>query len=193
MNKVLACTAWSPTHSEFFHSWGSGVAAQDPDEIFITTHFAEDKFDSIVGAMEKARKYALSKDFTHLMNIEADHKLPFEALDHCLTMDKDVVIMAGRYGVYMEKPEAVPVCSFVTSCVGWGSMVVRRSVMEVVPFDVFKEDRKRYGDPLWPDIGWYRAVIRRGFEIWYDYRVMVDVMQKPNPGIQKSFAVGLKE
>lgn len=185
MRKVLISTAWSPTHSPYFSEYADGISNLNLDglehELFITTHFAKSKFQSIVGAMHKAERYAKLKGFTHIFNVEADRKLiDVDLLHKMLDIDSDIVLGYS----HREHPEIPEFVQYTPShdCVGWGTMLVTTQLLKEISFTV--GDR---GAASWPDRMWLKRCYVEGKKITI-MDIDVITMEKSSNAILDSFA-----
>lgn len=159
--RILICTAWSPTHSEYLLQYSNGVFQQNSEhkiEIFLTTTFAKDKFKSIVGSMIDAQKYALEYNFTHLFNLEADRYIGKNTLKKMLEIDSDVVVGAPTGSLQIG--EETSHISNVNSSLGWGCMLVKTDVLKVAPFNIAISDSGE-----WPDRRWFKYCLHRGINV----------------------------
>jgi hypothetical protein len=166
--KVLISTAWSPTHSWWFSEYSQGIANQIlpmdvTTEFFITTTFATTKFESIVGSMLQAQRYAIYKEFTHLLNVEADRLIGHKTLDTLLRVDRDVVLgipseYIGQYPVLKSGPTEY---RRVSDEIGWGVMLVKTNVLLGASFEAGLVG----GGLMWPDRMWIKYCLSHGVDI----------------------------
>jgi len=181
-DRVLIATAWSPTKSHCFEDYQAGVVSalksRAETELFITTSFAESKFESIVGAMSQARAYALEGGFTHYLNVEADFKLPEGALDLMLQMRKSVVLPGRGEGEGLVR---MNYDTLIGSRIGWGVVLITRKVLEKAPF-LF------HGSFLTPDRAWFKFLLHAGIEVWQNRDLVIQPLEPAAQHPERSFA-----
>lgn len=185
--KTLIATAWWPTKSRLFSQYAQGVITQleeNDAEMFITTSFAESKFESIVRSMVAAEQYALNQDFTHLLNVEADMQLAPGFLDRLLKLEKPVVVVA-----HDERPEKKSrpgnFQTLIDSRIGWGAMLVSCDVLQKIPFEsAFR------GDYLTPDRLWFKRLLMENIPVWIEANEKPHLLEKAESGPRRAFIGG---
>lgn len=186
--KTLICTSWWPTKSPLFADFSRGLTGQfDQDvELFLTTSFAESKFESIVRSMVSAEQYMLNHPFTHLLNVEADVMLPDGFLSRLIEMDKPVIVCA-----HDQRPERKSFVgdfkTLIDSRIGWGAMLVQRDVLEQIPFEsAFR------GDYLTPDRLWFKRLLSSNVPVWVDTTERPKLLEQAENGPRSAFQGGTR-
>ena len=181
--KVLIATAWWPSKSRWFGQYSSGVlgVVGDADtEIFITTSFADSKFESIVRSMYQAEQWAKKHGHTHILNLEADKVIGPGSLHTLLSLDKSVILFGrNEQKTGLEKLEYK---RLIDGNFGWGAMLVKTEVLNSVSW----KDGYR-GDYISPDRAWFKRLIQLGIDVYLDHSTPVQTLEPASNEIQKSF------
>lgn len=184
--KVLIATAWWPNKTPCFARYSAGVVAQldggpYESELFITTNYADTKFQSIVGAMSQAQEWAEAHGFTHVLNVEADKELPAGTLGRLLEADKDVVYPGRGQGKGLVKIAPGAIRAPLEKTIGWGVVLVRTSVLSLCPFNSY------VGEYLWPDQAWWKRLAFEGIGTWVDFDTPIGTLIPPADRPSASF------
>jgi hypothetical protein len=184
MNKVLIATAWWPTKSKWFNKYSAGILSASVDvdtELFITTSFADSKFESIVKSMCQAEDWAKAHGHTHILYVEADKVLPSGAINSLLIHDKSVVLL-GRGEEKRSGLECMDFARLIDGKFGWGAMLVKIETLNQVSF---KESYR--GDFISRDRAWFKRLLQLGVKIYLDHETKVTTLEPAEKTPQKSF------
>lgn len=190
--KVLISTAWWPTKTPCFARYSAGVAAQLEGEgyeaeLFITTNYAETKFQSIVGAMTQAQQWAEAHGFTHVLNVEGDKVLTGGTLARLLAHDKPVVYPGRGQGRGLVRIAPGAVRAPLEKMIGWGVVLVRTEVLERCPFNSY------VGEYMWPDQAWWKRLAFEGIGTWVDFDTPIETLIPPANRPSMSFNPNIEE
>jgi len=184
--KLLIVTAWWPTKSGCFQQYSAATSellqhlAREgiESQLFITTHYHESKFGSIVGALTQGQQWAIEKGFTHLLILEADKVLPPLSLKSLIASNA-TVILAGRGGGSGKSRYDVRTQDIGY---GWGCTLIATELLKQYPLD-----SGAIRDHYTPDRAWFKRLMLDGVPILIDHEAPVETLEPAATAPQRAF------